>query len=66
MKKIDGEDCRIADFLRQCSAEHHLLEIDSLNHIENLPQANTADTEVLKLQGFRGQSMDFLKKILMQ
>ena len=66
VKKIDGEDCRIADFLRQCSAEHHLLEIDSLNHIENLPQANTADTEVLKLQGFRGQSMDFLKKILMQ
>lgn len=66
VKKIDGEDCRIADFLRQCSAEHHLLEIDSLNHIENLPQANTADTEVQKLQGFRGQSMDFLKKILMQ
>ena len=66
VKKIDGDDCRIADFLRQCSAEHHLLEIDSLNHIENLPQANTADSEVQKLQKFRSQSLDFLKKILMQ
>lgn len=66
VKKIDGDDCRIADFLRQCSAEHHLLEIDSLESIKNLPQANTADTEVRKLQEFRGQSLDFLKKILMQ
>lgn len=66
VKKIDGDDCRIADFLRQCSAEHHLLEIDSLESIKNLPQANTADTEVQKLQEFRGQSLDFLKKILMQ
>ena len=66
VKKIDGDDCRIADFLRQCSAEHHLLEIVSLESIKNLPQANTADTEVQKLQEFRGQSLDFLKKILMQ
>jgi hypothetical protein len=66
VKKIDGDDCRIADFLRQCSAEHHLLEIDSLESIKNLPQANTADTEVQKLQEFRGQSLVFLKKILMQ
>ena len=64
VKKIDGNDCRIADFLRQCSAEHHLLEIDSLESIKNLPQASTADSEMRKLQEFRGQSMDFLGKAL--
>lgn len=66
VKEINGDDCRIADFLRQCSAEHHLLEIDSLDHIENLPQANTADSEVQKLQEFRGQSLDFLREALRQ
>lgn len=64
VKKIDGDDCRIADFLRQCSAEHHLLEIDSLNSIKNLPQANTADSEMQGLQKFRGQSLDYLKNAL--
>jgi len=66
VKEINGDDCRIADFLRQCSAEHHLLEIDSLDHIENLPQANTAESEVQKLQEFRGQSLDFLREALRQ
>jgi hypothetical protein len=66
VKEINGNDCRIADLLRQCSAEHHLLEKDSLESIKNLPQASTADSEAQKLQEFRGQSMAFLKKILMQ
>lgn len=66
VKNIDGEDCRMADFLRQCSAEHHLLEIDSLDTIENLPQASTADLEKLNLQKFRNQSLDFLRDTLRQ
>ena len=66
VKKIDGEDCRIADFLRQCTAEHHLLEIASLNTIKNLPQASMADLETLNLQKFRDQSLDFLRDTLRQ
>jgi UDP-N-acetylglucosamine transferase subunit ALG13 len=66
VKKIDGEDCRIADFLRQCSAEHHLLEIDSLESVENLPEAGTAEKETLGLQQFRNQSLDFLRDTLRQ
>ena len=66
VKNIDGEDCRIADFLRQCSAEHHLLEIDSLESVENLPEAGTAEKETLGLQQFRDQSLDFLRDTLRQ
>ena len=64
MKKIDGEDCRISDLLRQCSAEHHLLEIDSLESEENLPEAGMAEKETLGLQQFRDQSLDFLRDTL--
>ena len=66
VKEINGNDCRIADLLRQCSAEHHLLEIDSLESIKNLPQASTADSEMQGLQKFRGQSLDYLKETLKQ
>ena len=66
VKEINGDDCRIADFLRQCSAEHHLLEIDSLESIKNLPQASTADTEMQGLLKFRNQSLDFLREALSQ
>ena len=66
VKEINGNDCRIADFLRQCTAEHHLLEIGSLNGTENLPQANTADSEMQDLLKFRNQSLNFLKEMLMQ
>lgn len=66
VKNIDGEDCRIADFLRQCSAEHHLLEIDSLESEECLPEAKTSDEETLGLQQFRNQSLDFLRDTLRQ
>ena len=66
VKNIDGEDCRIADFLRQCSAEHHLLEIDSLESVENLPEAGTAEKETLGLQQFRNQSLGFLRDTLRQ
>ncbi len=64
VKKIDGEDCRISDLLRQCSAEHHLLEIDSLESEENLPEAGMAEKETLGLQQFRDQSLDFLRDTL--
>ena len=66
VKKIDGEDCRIADFLRQCSAEHHLLEIDSLECKESLPEVRTSDAEALGLQQFRNQSLGFLRDTLRQ
>ena len=66
VKKIDGEDCRIADLLRQCSAEHHLLEIDSLVLTENLPCSETAEIELQSLQKFRNQSLNFLRETLMQ
>ena len=66
VKEINGDDCRIADFLRQCSAEHHLLEIDSLESIKNLPQASTADSEMQGLLKFRNQSLDFLREALSQ
>ena len=66
VKEINGNDCRIADLLRQCSAEHHLLEIDSLESIKNLPQASTADSEMQGLQKFRGLSLDYLKETLKQ
>ncbi len=61
VKKIDDADSRIVDFLRQCGAEHHLIEIAHADSVENLPEAKTADTEMEGLLSFREESMAWLK-----
>jgi len=64
VKKIEDNDSRIVDFLRQCGAEHHLIEIEDASSVNSLPDFVTAEKEMEGLSSFRSLSLTSLKSAL--
>ena len=62
IKRKDGSDNRIADFLSVCGAEHHLVE---MNDLENLQESSVTAIESEKLMEFRDRSIAYLREKLM-